>query len=53
MTIDRLPETKYETLKETANFDRINLDKFIGKKASYKKAYVKLKAGETISDLFN
>jgi len=33
MTIDRLPETKYETLKETANFDRINLDKFIGKKA--------------------
>jgi ribosomal protein L23 len=27
--------------------------KFIGKKASYKKAYVKLKAGETISDLFN
>jgi large subunit ribosomal protein L23 len=27
--------------------------KFIGKKASYKKAYVKLKEGETISDLFN
>jgi large subunit ribosomal protein L23 len=27
--------------------------KFIGKKASYKKAYVKLKEGETITELFN
>jgi large subunit ribosomal protein L23 len=27
--------------------------KFVGKKASYKKAYVKLKEGETITELFN
>jgi len=27
--------------------------KFVGKRSSYKKAYVKLKEGQTISDLFN
>lgn len=27
--------------------------KFVGKRSKYKKAYVKLKEGDTISDLFN